>query len=132
MNDRPTGSGGWSGYPARKIKTVFRGLWFALHYEVNLFYKLGLSFIVLFLSFYFRDLVDVMVIVAVTAQALTAEIFNTAVEALCDFVEPRENEKIGIIKDISSAAVGVTTAAWILVVGYQCYRLIGRYIQIAG
>ena len=35
---------------------------------------------------------------------------NTTVEALCDFLEPKENAKIGIIKDI--AAAGISIIVW--------------------
>ena len=34
-------------------------------------------------------------------------VMNSAIEALCDFVETRHNEKIGIIKDIAAAGVGI-------------------------
>ena len=37
-------------------------------------------------------------------DADVAEIFNSAIEALCDFVETRHNEKIKVIKDIAAAA----------------------------
>ena len=37
---------------------------------------------------------------------LVAQISDSAIEALFDFVETRHNEKIGIIKDIFSAANG--------------------------
>lgn len=35
---------------------------------------------------------------------LIAEMFNTSIEALCDFVETVDNDKIRILKDISAAA----------------------------
>ena len=46
---------------------------------------------------------------------LAAELFNTAIEALCDFVETRHDEKIRIIKDIAAAATGVAILAWWIV-----------------
>jgi diacylglycerol kinase len=39
------------------------------------------------------------------AGVFTAELFNTAIENLCDVVSPGQNEKIKIVKDISAAAV---------------------------
>ena len=43
---------------------------------------------------------------------LVAEMVNTAIEALCDFVEAGHNEKIGIIKDVASASVGIGILVW--------------------
>ena len=37
-----------------------------------------------------------------------AELFNTAIEQLCDIVSPQQNARIKYIKDISAAAVLVT------------------------
>jgi diacylglycerol kinase len=45
-----------------------------------------------------------------TGVVLAAELYNTAIEALCDFVENRHDEKIRIIKDIA-AATGVAVLA---------------------
>ena len=45
-------------------------------------------------------------------------------EALCDFVETRHNEKIGIIKDIAAAGVGVAMFAWVLVLGFELEEML--------
>ena len=45
-----------------------------------------------------------------------AELFNSAIEAVCDFLETRENEKIRAIKDIAAAAVGIGVVVWLTVV----------------
>jgi diacylglycerol kinase (ATP) len=50
---------------------------------------------------------------------LVAEMFNSAIEALCDFVEERHNEKIKVIKDIAAAAVGVTILMWVVVLAFE-------------
>ncbi|MDQ0064301.1 diacylglycerol kinase [Chryseobacterium lathyri] len=36
---------------------------------------------------------------------LSAEIFNTAVEKICDMIQPDFDKRIGFIKDISAGAV---------------------------
>jgi diacylglycerol kinase len=53
----------------------------------------------------------VMVILVATAQVLTSELFNAALEAVCDFIKPTNNHKIMIIKDISAAATGISIVA---------------------
>jgi diacylglycerol kinase (ATP) len=57
-------------------------------------------------------------------MVLVAEIFNSAIEALCDFVETRHNEKIKVIKDIAAAAVGISILAWLVVLGVETARFI--------
>ena len=60
-----------------------------------------------------RDWIDSLLIVVFKALVLVAEIMNSAIEALCDFVEARHDEKIGIIKDIAAAGVGIAMFAWL-------------------
>ncbi len=55
---------------------------------------------------------------------LVAEIFNSAIEALCDFVETRHNEKIKVIKDIAAAAVGIAIFVWVIVLAVELGRLL--------
>jgi diacylglycerol kinase len=49
-----------------------------------------------------------MAVVFSIGLVFTAEIFNTVIENLCDFVSPGQNEKIKRIKDLSAAAVLVS------------------------
>ena len=52
---------------------------------------------------------DVVLIFIVCFLILIAEIINTAIEKICDFVEPNFNKKIGLIKDIAAGAVILAT-----------------------
>ena len=52
-----------------------------------------------------------------------AELFNSAIEALCDFVEERHNEKIKVIKDIAAAAVGMSILLWVTVMVMEIWQL---------
>lgn len=118
-----TGEAGY--HPLRKIRTVFSGLRYAVIYDWSVTYKLILSIVVLTMAFAARAWVDFLLILVVTGMVLVAEIFNSAVEALCDFVETRHNEKIGIIKDMAAAAVGITIFVWLVVLGLELFRLFG-------
>jgi diacylglycerol kinase (ATP) len=62
-----------------------------------------------------RGRVDLLLILIATGLVLITEIVNSAIEALCDFVEERHNEKIKIIKDIAAAAVGISIVVWVVV-----------------
>lgn len=61
-----------------------------------------------------------------TGFMLASEMFNTTVEALCDFMEPHKNEKIAIIKDISAAAAGISILVWCVVIGLEAVQVL-RY-----
>ena len=70
----------------------------------------------LFLIVYFKlNSTDVALILLVCFLVLIAETINTAIEKICDFVEPNFNKKIGIIKDISAGAVILATILSIIV-----------------
>lgn len=110
-------SPGETGYhPLRKIKVVLSGLRFAVFYDFSVAYKLVLSVIILVLALIFQQWVDFQMIMLATGLVLMAELFNSAIEAICDFLEPRENEKIRAIKDIAAAAVGISIVIWLTVI----------------
>ena len=76
----------------------------------------------LFLIVYFKlNSTDVALILVVCFLVLIAETINTAIEKICDFVEPNFNKKIGLIKDISAGAVILATLLSIIV-GVLVYR----------
>ena len=117
-----TGEAGY--HPLRKIRTVISGLRYAVLYDLSVTYKLILSVVVLMLAFAARSWVDFLLILVVTGFVLVAEIFNSAIEALCDFVETRHNEKIKIIKDIAAAGVGIAIFVWLIVLSVELSRLL--------
>jgi len=112
-------------HPLHKLRTVASGLRYAVVYDWSVKYKLILSTFVLVGAFAMRAWVDFLLIVVVTAFVVFAEIVNSAIEALCDFVEERHNEKIKVIKDIAAAAVGIAIFAWVVVIGVE----VGRYFD---
>jgi diacylglycerol kinase len=108
-----TGEHGYN--PLRKVLTVLSGLKYAVLSDFSVAYKLIFSLLVLIATLVLRDRVDLLLILIATGLVLIAEIVNTAIEALCDFVEERHNEKIKIIKDIAAAAVGISIVVWVVV-----------------
>ncbi len=126
MRNKFLGTGDPGYHPLRKIRTVFAGLRYAVLYDFSVAYKLVLSVAVLAATFVLREWLDFLLILVVTGLVLIAEIFNSAVEALCDFVETRHNEKIGIIKDIAAAAVGISILLWAVVLAVEVSRLFGK------
>ena len=75
----------------------------------------------LFLIVYFQlNSTDAVLIFIVCFLVLIAEIINTAIEKICDFIEPNFNEKIGLIKDLAAASV-VTATLLSLITGVLVY-----------
>lgn len=117
---------GQSGYkPLRKLMVCLSGLRYAVLYDFSVAYKVVISMILLAISFYYRHWVDFVSVFAATGLMLIAEMFNTTIEALCDFVETRENEKIRVIKDIAAAATGISILIWMVVLVAELGHLVG-------
>ena len=127
MRNKFLGTGEPGYHPLRKIRTILSGLRYAVVYDFSVAWKLLVSMVVL-LAAAFRDWVDVVLIIVVTSLVLVAEIMNSAIEALSDFVETRHNEKIGIIKDIAAAGVGVAMLAWLLVLGFEVEEVLRAFL----
>jgi len=112
MRNKFLGTGQAGFHPLKKVRTCASGLRYAVLLDISVVYKLGLSGIALAITLYFRNWMDFLLVFVVTGIMIIAEMFNTTIKALCDFIETNENEKIAIIKDISSAAVGVSIMIW--------------------
>jgi diacylglycerol kinase len=123
MRNKFLGTGDAGYHPLRKIKVVLAGLRFAVRYDFSVAYKMVLSSVIIALALIFQQWVDFAMILLATGLVLTAELLNSAIEALCDFLEPRENEKIGAIKDIAAAAVGISIVVWLAVVVFDVIHL---------
>jgi len=86
-----------------------------------------LSALLLGPAFALREWIDVLLILLATAFVLVAEIFNSAIEALCDFVETSENPKIKVIKDMAAAAVGIAIVVWLAVIATEAGELLRAF-----
>lgn len=80
----------------------------------------------LFLIFYLKlSITDTILILMVSFSVLSAEIFNTAIEKICDIVHPEFDRRIGFIKDITAGGVVLMTIVSVIV-GILVYW---KYIQ---
>ena len=73
--------------------------------------------------FEFRQWIDFLLLAAATAMMLQAELFNSAIEAICDFLTTKENHKVKVIKDISAAATGICILLWSIILCFESYRV---------
>ncbi|WP_442765364.1 diacylglycerol kinase [Sulfurospirillum cavolei] len=109
-----TGEHGY--HPLRKFQIILSGLRYAVIYDFSVMYKIIISILIFIPVVIFKEWLDASLIILATGVMLAAEMFNSAIEAICDFMETRHNEKIKIIKDIAASATGVTIFVWIVVI----------------
>jgi diacylglycerol kinase len=109
--------------PTRKLKVILSGLHVAVVTDFSVAYKVVLSIPVLGGAFFFRQWVDVSLILLAMGLMLISELFNSAIEVLCDFVEPQQNEHIRVTKDIAAAAVGLSILVWATILVIESIRI---------
>jgi len=109
--------------PWRKCRVALHGLKLAVR-DRAVTYKLVVSTVLLALAFAQRAWMDFGLLLVATALVLSAELLNTAIEELCDYVQPERAAQIGATKDIAAAAVGLTILAWVGVMALEVWRLL--------
>ena len=85
---------------------AFRGIFQMAISERNFQIEACALIVNVILIFYFKlNTLDVVLILFACFIILSAEIFNTAIEKICDMIQPEYDERIKFIKDISAGAV---------------------------
>ncbi len=94
---------------------AFKGIKYAFIYEHNLRIHVFFAIFVVFLSLWLNlSAVEWSVLIVCIGMVFGAEIFNTALEQLVNFISPGYHEVAGRIKDLAAAAVLVFTLMAIL------------------
>lgn len=94
-----------------------RGVWSALRSEIHLRFHAVATVVVLGLGFYYRlDRLEWALVALAVAGVWTAELMNTAIEALTDLASPDFHPLAGKAKDVAAGAV-LLAAAGAVVVG---------------
>lgn len=75
------------------------------NFRIEVFCTAVLAFFIIYFKF---TLVESALCVLAMTLVLSAEVINTAIEDLCNFVEPEHNPVIGKIKDTTGAFVFIT------------------------
>ena len=102
----------------RSVRYAFRGLWLLVTTEHSIISQLIISGVMCVLGFYFKlNSIEWMFQILAIGLVLAAESLNTAVEKLCDYLQPDFDKKIGFIKDLSAGAVTFAVIAAIIVGG---------------
>ena len=100
--------------PLRKMRVICHGLRLAMR-DKAVAYKVVLAAGLLAIAFAQRAWLDFGLVLVTTALVLSAELLNTAIEELCDYVQPERAPQIGATKDIAAAAVSICMGAWAIV-----------------
>jgi diacylglycerol kinase (ATP) len=105
----------------KSLRYAFRGMLMLVRSEHSIMVQLAIGVLVSIFGF----LLDItttewMLQTICIGMVLAAEGLNTAVEKLCDFVNPGPDPKIGRIKDIAAGGVGFA-AVIAFVVGLIIY-----------
>jgi diacylglycerol kinase len=89
---------------------AFNGLKILFKEEHNSIIHLIVTVLVITASIYFElNTYEWIAVIFSIGLVFTAEIMNTAIENIADFLTTEKNDKIKIIKDLSAAAVLVST-----------------------
>ncbi len=124
MINKFLGTGEKGYHPWRKFKVILSGIRFAVLHDFSVLYKLILSILVLIATVVFDEKFDVTLIILATGVMLASELFNTAIEAMCDYMQTQYDEKIHIVKDIAAAAAGMAIFAWLAVLAIEFAKLL--------
>ncbi|MFZ2523279.1 MAG: diacylglycerol kinase family protein [Minisyncoccia bacterium] len=93
----------------RGLKVVFKE---ERNFKIEIFISIA---VLIFARFFNFDIYEIIPLVIVIFMVITAEIINTAVEDLCNIVEPNQSPKIGKIKDITASYVLVSVISAVVV-----------------
>ena len=113
----------------QRFGSAFSGIEYAVFRDQRIRYKVVLSILFLLVALLFDDWLHFLVLLVVTGLMVVAEMINSAVAALCDYVQPRYDTLIGGIKDVAEGASWVAVFIWavnILIVLYELVGLIRR------
>lgn len=116
-------------HPWRKIKIALIGIRAAVLLDFSVQYKVVIAIGFLGVAAYIKSLFDFLFILTVTGVMLIAEIMNTVIETICDYINPQHDPKIGLIKDMAAGAAGIAIAIWVAIlvfVVHDVYNMIVR------
>ena len=101
---------------AHSFVYAFRGIFYTLRTQHNIWIQLALMLLALVLGFvYDITRMEWIAIAAVSGLVLSLEIVNTAIETFLDARYPEQDKKIGLVKDLAAGAVLMASIAALVV-----------------
>lgn len=94
----------------RSFRHPINGIRVLLKEEHNARIHFAAAVIVIILGFILKvNALEWVALIVAIGMVITAEILNTAIEHIADFISPERNEKIKVIKDLAAAAVLISS-----------------------
>lgn len=96
----------------KSLGFAFNGITHALRTERHFLVHTVAALLVIIAGILFHiEWIEWICIVTAIGAVLAAELFNTVVEHVCDFIQPGKHQAIKHIKDMAAAAVLLTAVA---------------------
>ncbi len=93
----------------KSFKYALRGLFVLARAERNFKIEVAFALLAIALSCFLKlSKIEFLFVLLAVALVLLAELFNTAIEKIMDFLHPEQSEKVRDIKDLSAGAVLLT------------------------
>ncbi|MEK9154574.1 MAG: diacylglycerol kinase family protein [Patescibacteria group bacterium] len=100
----------------KSFKFALQGLKENLIYERNFQLMIVVALLVIFAMFYFKvSSLEKAVLFTTIFSVLILELFNNVVERIMDFIQPKYDEQVKIIKDLSAAIVLIASLGAIII-----------------
>lgn len=100
----------------RRVSFALAGLRHAFQCEKSLrFHGVAAGLVILLLLFLQPAVYWWAIVVITIALVIAAEMINSAIEGICDFVQPEHDEKIKHIKDMAAGAVLIMSISAMIV-----------------
>lgn len=113
------------------FKVAFKGIWYAIKSESHMRFHLVTGFYVILFSFFFGlSKAQWGVVLILITSIITAEVFNTAIEEVCNLNTESYDPLVRIAKDVAAGAVLVLSFAAVAI-AFIFYFDIGKITAIA-
>ena len=106
------------------------GMFFLLKNEDSIKVQSLFFLLFIFLGYYFEITKNEWIIhIILIGFILTAEALNTVAEKICDFINPKYDDRIKLIKDISAGAVSFAVISSLIVLIIIYYPYVSTYLK---
>lgn len=88
------------------FRDAFRGVWLCLRSERNMrIHALACGYVLFFAFKIEVTRGELALLLLAMGMVTAAEALNTSIEKLCDFAQPQQDQRIGIVKDMAAGGV---------------------------
>jgi len=117
----------------KRIKGIIiaiSGMFFLLKNEDSIKVQSLFFLLFIFLGYYFEITKNEWIIhIILIGFILTAEALNTVAEKICDFINPKYDDRIKLIKDISAGAVSFAVISSLIILIIIYYPYVSGYLK---